>query len=219
MKRSLGWIAAVLLALGCSDSRRYDQAVGVLIDVSGTYADQKQQVVNIIKRDVLPAMVPGDTLLVVRIDSKSYDPENIEALLTLDYRPSQAQAQKLGVARKLDAFASNGARSRLTDIQGAMMLSSEYLREIGSGSQVMLVFSDLLEELPPGTVREMKPGELDGIHVVAMNVKRLYDDRSDPEVFRARLASWETRLARAGAAEWRVIQDSTHLSGYLAGIR
>ncbi len=71
MKRVLGSLAALCLMLGCSDGRRYDQAIGVLIDVSGTYADQRSQVVNVIKREILPEMVPGDSLLVVRIDGES----------------------------------------------------------------------------------------------------------------------------------------------------
>ena len=73
MRRALVPIAAALLALGCTDTHRYDQAICALIDVSGTYADQKAEVVRILKRDVLPAMVPGDTLIVIRIDSQSYD--------------------------------------------------------------------------------------------------------------------------------------------------
>ena len=90
-KRAL-LLGLLLLALGCGDQSRYDQAVAVLIDVSGTYADQKADVVRIIKREVLPSLEPGDTLIVVRIDSESYQKENLEALVTLDHRPSRANA-------------------------------------------------------------------------------------------------------------------------------
>ena len=54
-----------LLMAGCADGRRYDQAICVLIDVSGTYADQRMEVVRTIKREELPNMMPGDTLLVL----------------------------------------------------------------------------------------------------------------------------------------------------------
>ena len=141
MKHALVLLALALAVLGC-DSRRYDQAIGVLIDVSGTYADQRAETVNVIKREILPHMVPGDTLLIVRIDSESYDQENLEALLTLDNQPSHANAQKLAMAQKLDAFAKEPMKARHTDIPGAMMLTSEYLNEIGSGSRVMLIFRD-----------------------------------------------------------------------------
>jgi hypothetical protein len=98
---------AVLLALlsGCGEGRRYDQAICVLIDVSGTYADQKQEVVKVIKRDVLPGMVPGDTFITILVDSQSYEKSNVKSVTTLDARPSRANAQKLALARQLDAFA------------------------------------------------------------------------------------------------------------------
>ena len=140
---------AALLA-SCADGRNYNQAICVLIDVSGTYADEKAEVASILKRDVLPAMLPGDTLLVIRIDSESYEKDNIEALVTLDPRPSHANAQKLALARRLDAFAANAVTSDHTDILGAMLLGSEYLGEIEAESRVMLVFSDLEQDLPAG---------------------------------------------------------------------
>jgi len=218
MKRALVLLALALAVLGC-DSRRYDQAIGILIDVSGTYADQRAETVNVIKREILPHMVPGDTLLVVRIDSESYDQENVEALLTLDNRPSHANAQKLAMAQKLDAFALEPMKARHTDIPGAMMLTSEYLNEIGSGSRVMLIFSDMQEDLPPGSKRDLALDELQGTHVVAMNVKRLQHDTIDPAAFRDRLDTWEERVTAAGAVEWRTFMDASKLPDYLAAIR
>jgi hypothetical protein len=207
------------LVLGCGESRRYDQAIGVLIDVSGTYSDERKETVNVIKREVLPHMVPGDTLIVIRIDSESYDKENVEALLTLDRRPSRANAQKLAVARKLDAFAEESHGSEHTDILGAIMLASEYLSEVGSGSRVVLLFSDMQEDLPAGSKRALAEDELRGTHVAAMNVKRLTRDTADPSVFRDRLAAWEGRARSAGALDWRTFMDSSKLPDYLAAIR
>ncbi len=212
-------LLAALLALSCTDSRRWDQAVCVLIDISGTYADQKGEVVRIIKRDVLPAMVPGDTLVVIRIDSESYQKENVEALMTLDARPSRANAQKLAIAQKLDAFAAGELRSEYTDIPGAMMLGTEYLKEIAAGSRVMLVFSDLAEELPRGATRKLSQSEFEGIEVVAINVKRLQSDSADPEFFRARLAGWEQRVTGAGALGWQTVMDAGRIGATLAAIR
>jgi hypothetical protein len=219
MRRALAILALTALALGCGESRRYDQAIGVLIDVSGTYSDERKETVNVIKRDILPHMVPGDTLIVIRIDSESYDKENVESLLTLDRRPSHANAQKLAMARKLDAFAGESHGSQHTDIPGAMMLASEYLTEVGSDSRVMLIFSDMQEDLPPGSKRMLAEDELQGTHVAAMNVKRLNRDTADPAVFRDRLSAWEVRAKSAGALDWRTFMDSTKLPEYLAEIR
>jgi len=55
-----------------------------LVDVSGTYADQKTEVVNIIKRGILPTLMPGDSLCGIRIDYRSYQQQNLEADLTPD---------------------------------------------------------------------------------------------------------------------------------------
>jgi hypothetical protein len=218
VRRTLLLVAA-LLVTACTDGSRYQQAVAVLIDVSGTYADQKGEVAKIVKREVLPALVPGDTLLLVRIDSESYEKENLEALVSLDRRPSRANAQKLGIAEKLDAFAAGEVRSEYTDIPGAMMLAADYLREIAVGSRVILVFSDMREDLPAGAKRQLGESEFDGIQVVAVNVKRLQSDNADPQRFRGRLAGWEARVRRHGAAGWRSFMDARQLPTYLARIR
>ena len=219
MKSWITGLLSSLLLLGCMESRSYEQAVCVLIDVSGTYADEKAEVVKLLKRDVLPGMVPGDTLMLVRIDSQSYEKENLEIMLTLEGRPSRANAQKLALAQKLDSFASQPGRSKYTDIPGAMMLAAEYLREIPSGSRVMLIFSDLAEDLPAGTQRQLGESEFEGISVVAMNVKRLEKDGRNPEVFRKRLAEWEKRVTAAKADGWRTLMDPAKLPSILEEVR
>jgi hypothetical protein len=221
MKRARMLLCAglALLCAGCSDGSRYRQAIAVLIDVSGTYTDQEADVSRVIKREILPDLVPGDTLLLIRIDSQSYEKGNLETLMTLDARPSRANAQKLAFAEKLDAFASSAAPAEYTDIRGAMMLAAEYLRETAAGSRVILVFSDMQEDLPQGTSRVLGPEELAGIEVVAVNVKRLNVDNADPQLYRGRLASWEASVLRHGAAGWRALLDTGQLSGYLAQLR
>ena len=217
--RRLAALLMLALLVGCTDGRRYEQAICVLIDVSGTYADEKAEVARILKRDVLPSMLPGDTLMVIRIDSESYGKDNIETLVTLDPRPSRANAQKLGLARQLDAFAARTDKSEHTDILGAMLLGSEYLDEIQAGSRIMLVFSDLEQDLPAGAKRQIEAGEFQGIQVVAMNVKRLRSDNADPAGFRDRLARWEGQMLGGGAAGWRAIMDAGQLPVHLAQLR
>jgi hypothetical protein len=215
----LGALALVVAVTACSDARRYDQAICVLIDVSGTYAEEKAEVVRIIKREILPAMVPGDTLLVIRIDSQSYEKDNVEVLVSLDTRPSHSNAQKLAVSRKLDEFAASNTTSTHTDIEGAMMLGAEYLHELASGSRVMLIFSDMVQDLPAGARRIIAEDEFDGIRVIAMNVTHLSRDDANPQIFRTRLSGWEDRVVAANAVGWRTFLDSTKLPDYLGEIR
>jgi len=216
---SMALLLTTVWLASCTDGRSYNQAICALIDVSGTYADEKAEVASILKRDVLPAMEPGDTLLVIRIDSGSYEKDNLEALVTFDARPSHANAQKLALARRLDAFAAEAGTSDYTDILGAMLLGAEYLREIEAESRVMLVFSDLEQDLPAGAKRKIESGEFDGIQVVAMNVKRLSGDNADPDYFRGRLARWEGQVLGGGAAGWRAIMDAAQLPVHLAQLR
>jgi len=99
------------------------------------------------------------------------------------------------------------------------MLASEYLGETGAGSRVLLIFSDMEEDLVRGDVRRLGQQELTGTRVVAINVKRLGADQADPDGYRGRIEGWGERLAAAGASEWRTFQDPAKLPEYLASAR
>jgi hypothetical protein len=209
------FVAAALLAGSCSSGAQYSQAIVALVDVSGTYADQRPEVVNVIRKGVLPRLTPGDTLVVIRIDSESYKKANVEASMTLDVRPSKANAQKLQLANTLEAFSHKQLRSAHTDIRGAMMLGAEYLRESNAGRRTMVIFSDMEEDLPRGVKRDMATDELKGVRILAMNVKRLGHDNANPTAYRARLAGWEKQLTSHGAREFKVVLEPEKLSDLL----
>ncbi|HEX9603188.1 MAG TPA: hypothetical protein VF973_05495 [Myxococcales bacterium] len=208
-------LLAVPLLLSCSSSKNYAQAVVALVDVSGTYADQKPEVVNVIKRGILPKLQPGDSLFVIRIDDESYKKANVEGGMTLDVRPSRANAQKLAFATQMDHFAAKHQRSRHTDIRGAMMLASEYLKETGAGLRTMVVFSDMEEDLPKGVKRTLAPDEFAGMRILAMNVKKLNADNVNPTVYRQRLASWQQQAKSHGAKEFQVVLEPEKLDELL----
>lgn len=210
-------VLGLLLAAACSQGRSHARATCVLVDVSGTYDDQRRDVAHIIRTGILPKVHPGDTFLLVRVDGDSYGKENVEASVTFDSQPSRANAQKLALAAKLDQFAAVKKRSRYTDISGALMLAAEYLRETRAGKKTIVIFSDMKEELPPGAKRTLGPHELEGIDVVAMNVKRLQSDKLDPGGYRKRLAGWGTRLGASGAERWRVVLEPEELLREFSG--
>jgi hypothetical protein len=213
MKKPL-WLVLPFV-LSCTSGKNYAHAVCALVDVSGTYVDQKAEVVNVIKKGILPKLNPGDSLFVIRIDDESYKKTNLEGGVTLDVRPSKANAQKLAFASKLDAFARREMRARHTDIRGAMMLGAEYLKESGAGSRTMVVFSDLEEDLPRGVVRKLAPDEFSGMRVLAMNVKKLEADNRDPSVYRERLAAWKKQMTSHGAKEFDVVLEPEKLDELL----
>jgi hypothetical protein len=206
---------ALPLLLSCSSGKNYAQAIVALVDVSGTYADQKPEVVNVIKRGILPKLQPGDSIFVIRIDDESYRKANVEGGMTLDVRPSKANAQKLAFATQMDDFAAKRQRSRHTDIRGAMMLASEYLKETGAGQRTMVVFSDMEEDLPKGVKRTLAPDEFAGMRILAMNVKKLSADNVNPSVYRQRLASWQQQAKSHGAKEFQVVLEAEKLDELL----
>ncbi len=212
-------IALSLVCSACGDNKRHETAICALMDISGTYADEKPNVIKIVKAGIVPQMSPGDSLFFITIDSNSYDEQNLKASLTLDYTPSKANRQKLAFATKLDEYAKTGGQARFTDISGAMMLCTDYLKKTGSGNQSIIVFSDMREELKEGFKRNFDENEFEGINIAAMNVIKLSPDSSDPKLYRDRLASWEKRVLKSGANAWEVIIDPLKIPEYIERLR
>ena len=97
MKRRTFIVSVPLLGLayaaGCSDPRSHAHAVYLLVDTSGTYAQEigkAQLIVNYL----LGSLQPGDSLAVARVRSRSFSEKDIIAKATFDNRPSQANAQR-----------------------------------------------------------------------------------------------------------------------------
>ncbi len=185
------------------------------MDISGTYAEEKENVVKLIKAGILPGMIPGDSLFLITIGSNSYDEKSLIHKVTLDYRPSEVNSQKLAFARALDEFAKGSARSSHTDISGAMMLCSDYLKNSEAGTQLMFIFSDMKEDLQPGMKRKFDNNEFSGMHIAAMNVIKLSNDNSNPEVYRKRLTKWGETVKKAGARHWEVILEPAKILEFI----
>ena len=70
------------------------------------------------------------------------------------------------------------------------------------------------EELDKVTVRSF-PISLKDIRVIAVNVVKLKTDNVDPRRYLGRLDEWKARVEKAGASEWRVVNDLDHLDRIL----
>ena len=202
-------LVAAAVSSACGDSRSHSQAVYVLIDTSGTYAQEAAKA-QVIVNYLLGSLQPGDSLAVARVESRSFTEKDIIAKATFDVRPSQANAQKRAFREKTDAFLKNVKQARYTDISGGLMQGAEYLNETGAGRKTIVVFSDMQEELDKVTQRDM-PINLKRIRVVAVNVVKLKTDNIDPRRYFGRLEAWQKRVVAAGASEWRVINDLERL--------
>lgn len=216
----IGLSALSMLALtGCSDNKSYEAAICALADVSGTYSREKGSMAKIIKAGLIPKMAPGDSMFLIAIDSNSYTEDNLISKMTLDYRPTKVQKQKMAFSQKLDSFAKSKMKSRHTDISGAMMLCADYLKDSKAGTQLMFVFSDMKEELPSGVKRKFDADEFSGIDIAAMNVIKLGKDKANPQRYRERIKQWKKRVDKAKAKSWNNLLDSTKVSEFLDDVR
>jgi hypothetical protein len=208
------FVASLLLACcSCTDQRNHTQAVYMLVDTSGTYAAEVGKA-QIIINYLLGTLQPGDSLAVARVKSRSFSEKDIIAKVTFDNRPSQSNAQKRAFRDKIDAFVKSVGGSAYTDITGGLIQGAEFLNETGAGTKTILIFSDMQEELDKVTIRDF-PIKLTDIRVIALNVVKLKTDNVDPRRYMGRLEAWQKRVERAGASQWRVINDMERLDSLL----
>ncbi len=198
----------VFLLTGCGEPKNRAKGVYMLLDTSGTYALELKKAQNILNY-LLGTLQPNDTLAVARIDTGSFSEKDIIAKVTFDTRPSVANNQKRAFKGTLDKFINSVKSSRYTDISGGMLQAIEYLNEAGSGTNYILIFSDLKEELKKGFIRDV-PFELDNYRVVALNVTKLRADNVDPKEYMGRVAEWQGKV-EDGGGQWKVINDLERL--------
>ncbi|UCD69365.1 MAG: VWA domain-containing protein [Betaproteobacteria bacterium] len=211
MRVVIGVVLAGLTA-ACGNEQNYLHSVYMLVDTSGTYAEQVGKAKNVVNY-LLGTLQPGDSLAVARVKSRSFTERDIVAKVSLNSDPLQVNSQKRAFAEKINKFAKSaqsGKGSRYTDISGGIIQAAEFLRETGAGRKTIIIFSDMQEELDYKTVRDF-PIKLDGIRIIALNVTKLDTDNMDPRRYLSRLEWWEERALAAGATEWKVVNDMEHL--------
>src|SRR5712692_4897686 len=201
-------VVSLLLAgvSACTDQRSHTQAVYMLVDTSGTYAQEVGKA-QVIINYLLGTLQPGDSLAVARVKSRSFSEKDIIAKVTFDNQPSRANVQKRAFREQIDAFVKTVSGSAYTDITGGLLQGAMFLNETGAGKKTILIFSDMQEELDKATIRSF-PISLKDIRVVADNI--------DPRRYIGRLEAWQKRVETAGASEWRVINDIEHLDAMLS---
>src|SRR5262245_66659152 len=91
---------------GCGDARSHAQSVYVLIDTSGTYAQESAKAQLIINY-LLGTLQPGDSLAVARVESRRFTEQDIIAKSRFDSRPIQATALTRAARAATKAFLSN----------------------------------------------------------------------------------------------------------------
>lgn len=212
MKRSILLTLCVLLAACSSDTAPRNAGVYMLLDTSGTYAEELIKAEQII-RFTLSRLDASDSFAVARIDTGSFSERDIIAKASFDDRPSAINRQKRLFAQQVSEFVENAKPAPYTDITGGLLQAVEFLNEKGTGTKTILIFSDLKEDLEKGYVRDIDV-ELEGFSVIALNVTKLRSDNIDPREYLDRLSAWQGRVEKTGG-QWRVINDLDGLEGLL----
>ena len=204
--RFKGWllISFALVMLSACTEQKPSTGLYLLLDTSGTYTKELKKAQQIIHY-YLGNLGPGDSFAVARIDSGSFSEKDIVAKVTFDHRPSQANEQKRIFAQSISHFIETIKSSAYTDINGGLLQASEYLDETTASRKIVMIFSDLKEELPKGYNRDFDL-PLSGYEVIALNVTKLNSDNRDPQQYMERLGYWQNRIETSGA-KWRVVND------------
>lgn len=205
--RVVVFICLVLL-IGCTKNVDRSKGVYMLLDTSGTYAEELQKAQAIVYY-LLKALYPGDTLAVGRIDTGSFSEKDIVAKVQFDSRPSVAITQKKVFKDTIDKFVSNVKSSKYTDISGGILQAIEYLNETGAKHKYILIFSDMKEDLAKGHVRDL-PLQLSGFKVFALYVTKLPEDIVDPNKYKERCEDWQKKVEKGGG-QWGQINDLSNL--------
>ena len=215
--QGLRLITAVLLSLllfGCGEQANHNRAAFVLLDISGSYAAERDQARRLTNY-LLSELETGDSLAFGFIDNSSFTERNIIAQVTFDERPSVASQQKRIFQRRVTGFMKNfQTPSYHSDITGGVLLARDYLEEVDAGRKHLFLLSDLHEDVPPRLERDMKLN-LSDVQVVALNVKRQRSDNEDPTEYQQRLASWEKRVEQNGG-RWALVNNMERLEKEVA---
>jgi hypothetical protein len=208
-KASVLLLFLVVWLTACSkNTGPYNEGVYMLLDTSGTYTNELTQAQRIISF-ILAKINPGDSFAVAQVNSASFSEKDIVHKQTFDDRPSMANEQKRKFQKAVAKFIKGVKPSAYTDITGGLLQAIEYLNEANTGKKIILIFSDLKEELRPGYVRNI-PLKLKGFQVIAVNVTKLRSDNVDPREYMKRLEQWQSKVVTGGGS-WKVINDLERL--------
>ena len=207
MKRWFVLGIALALLSGCIS--RNETALYVLVDVSGTYHRELPKAVRAVAY-LIAKLRPGDAITLAKISSRSFSDREIVFRVRLPARPSEASRLKRALKARLDRFAHTRA-SAYTDIRGAVLQAAEWLTETQAARKVLVIFSDLAEDLPRDVRRAGLKGNFAGMEVLAVDVIKLRSDNRNPARYGRRLARWRAFFTEGGATSFRVIADPMEL--------
>ena len=181
MKRIVTLLLCTSLLSCSNEPTQGNTGVYMLLDTSGTYAEELQKAEQII-RYTLARLGETDAFAVARIDTGSFSEKDIVAKVSFEDRPSAVNRQKRIFAQQVTEFVDGANSAPYTDITGGLLQALEFLNEKNTGRKVIFLFTDLQEDLQEGYVRDIDL-PFGGFEVIALNVTKLRSDNIDPREY------------------------------------
>jgi len=193
-------LSASAVALGSCEVGIPTREVYVLLDISGSYFPRLLHNTRDFKSLVMP-LAAGDNFVMAYIQSCSFT----DTARILEIQMATRQAERHAQILQINDFVENKLRlltsTTHTDITGAIILATDYLRPSRSKRKSIIILSDMLEALPGTCIRPLLLDEsiLDGFTIVIANVGKSQEDNENIDRYFSRLNSWTTKLQAAGA--------------------
>lgn len=190
-------LAAGLLTASCGAITSKSTAIFMLVDASGTYVKEVPGAITTAKL-VTSRLNSNDMFAFGEIGSCSFSDESLVVRRTLPGTPSRAAYTKQEVFGELDDYGARVKATSWTDIRGGLRFAADELYQSDQNDRVIVVVSDLVEDVSPDCDTTGLALDLNGITVIATNVIKLDAEASDPDAYYARLREWQALVEDAG---------------------
>lgn len=193
-------LAGGTVALGSCEAGIPTREIYVLLDISGSYFPRLLQNTRDFKALVMP-LSAGDNFVLAYIQSCSFT----DTARILEVQMATRQAERHAQILQITDFVENKLRlldsTSHTDITGAIILATDYLKPSLSKRKSIIVLSDMLEALPPNCPRPFgfDRSSLDRFTIIIANVGKSQADNEDISRYFSRINMWSDKLKAAGA--------------------
>jgi hypothetical protein len=205
-------LCSAALLSACNLVTSTNRAVFFLFDVSGTYAKATPAAAKAASF-LISEMQPGDWIGASQITSCSFSEKEILLQQQIPETPSRAAEVKRDLFAKLKTYSEQVKPTSYTDIHGALAQASFELRQRPESERVIVIFSDMVEDLAKNCDTSDVKLDLSGISVVASNV--IKSDPADPEKYFKLLQDWETLVTQSGG-KWSMASSPDQLPNLIA---
>ena len=206
--------AAGLISLAaCGAITSNSKAVFMLVDASGTYVREVPDAVVTAKL-LTSKLNYSDMFAFGEIGSCSFSDNSLVVRRTLPGTPSEAAYAKQSVFESLEAYGETVQATDWTDIRGGLRYAATELEQSDQATKIIVIVSDLVEDVSPNCDTSALQLDLEGITVIATNVTRSDREASDPDAYFRRLEEWQALVENAGG-KWVHANSRDRLLEYI----